>query len=512
MPGNHTIPKRLLIAAAANRGRHPIVFDELGRSLSFDRLIIGCAVLSKKIEALTHRHHVGCLLPNSVTGLVATFGCNFAHKTAVILNYTFPVPTLLRCCEKAHIDVLLTSRQFLEKSGLADLPELLNAQHIRTVFLEDIAKQIGHLSKLRGMLRVRLNRLRTERSAPDDAAIILFTSGSEADPKAVVLTHRNLLANCAQILEAFPIGRHEIMFSALPHFHAFGLTAGALLPLLNGMKTVIGLSPLRHRENIQLIRTHRATVLLSTDTFLAQMFKVASPEDLATLRFIVAGAERLKPRTRELYEALGITMLEGYGATEAGPVIAVNVPGATRHGTVGRILPHIEYRIEPHDGIDEGGVLHVRGPNMMKSYLHDLLDERSSLDDGWYDTGDIVTVDADGFLAIKGRKKRFTKIAGEMISLGYIEDEVARISPDHQHAAIAIESDAQSKTQIRLYTNDPALTLEAIRTHFNASRIPNTYLPKELIHMAELPVLRTGKVDYQSLQRQLNGEHGQSRS
>jgi acyl-[acyl-carrier-protein]-phospholipid O-acyltransferase/long-chain-fatty-acid--[acyl-carrier-protein] ligase len=503
MPANNTIPKRLLMAAVANRSRQPIIYDELGRSLTYNRLVVGCAVLSRRIEALTRKRHVGCLLPNSVTGVVATMGCNFAHKTAVILNYTFPVPTLLRCCERAHLDVVLTSHQFLDKCGLNDLPDQLAALGIQTVFLEDIAKKIGRLAKLSGALRVKLKRLQTERSQPDDAAVILFTSGSEADPKAVVLTHRNLLTNCGQILEAFPIGKHEVMFSALPHFHAFGLTAGVLLPLLNGMKTIIGLSPLRHKENLHLIRKYQATVLLSTDTFLAQMFKVANPEDLATLRFVVAGAERLKPRTRELYESLNITMLEGYGATEAGPVIAVNVPGATRHGSVGRILPHIEYRIEPHEGITEGGVLHVRGGNLMKSYLHDLMEDRSSLNDGWYDTGDIVTVDEEGFLAIKGRKKRFTKIAGEMISLGYIEDEIAKLSPDFHHAAIAIESDEQTKTLIRLYTNDPELTLEAIRAHYTESRIPNTYLPRELIHMAELPVLRTGKVDYQTLQHQI---------
>ena len=503
MPANNTIPKRLLMAAVANRSRQPIIYDELGRSLTYNRLVVGCAVLSRRIEALTRKRHVGCLLPNSVTGVVATMGCNFAHKTAVILNYTFPVPTLLRCCERAHLDVVLTSHQFLDKCGLNDLPDQLAALGIQTVFLEDVAKKIGRLAKLSGALRVKLKRLQTERSQPDDAAVILFTSGSEADPKAVVLTHRNLLTNCGQILEAFPIGKHEVMFSALPHFHAFGLTAGVLLPLLNGMKTIIGLSPLRHKENLHLIRKYQATVLLSTDTFLAQMFKVANPEDLASLRFVVAGAERLKPRTRELYESLNITMLEGYGATEAGPVIAVNVPGATRHGSVGRILPHIEYRIEPHEGITEGGVLHVRGGNLMKSYLHDLMEDRSSLNDGWYDTGDIVTVDEEGFLAIKGRKKRFTKIAGEMISLGYIEDEIAKLSPDFHHAAIAIESDEQTKTLIRLYTNDPELSLEAIRAHYAESRIPNTYLPRELIHMAELPVLRTGKVDYQTLQNQI---------
>ena len=503
MPANNTIPKRLLMAAVANRSRQPIIYDELGRSLTYNRLVVGCAVLSRRIEALTRKRHVGCLLPNSVTGVVATMGCNFAHKTAVILNYTFPVPTLLRCCERAHLDVVLTSHQFLDKCGLNDLPDQLAALGIQTVFLEDVAKKIGRLAKLSGALRVKLKRLQTERSQPDDAAVILFTSGSEADPKAVVLTHRNLLTNCGQILEAFPIAKHEVMFSALPHFHAFGLTAGVLLPLLNGMKTIIGLSPLRHKENLHLIRKYQATVLLSTDTFLAQMFKVATPEDLASLRFVVAGAERLKPRTRELYESLNITMLEGYGATEAGPVIAVNVPGATRHGSVGRILPHIEYRIEPHEGITEGGVLHVRGGNLMKSYLHDLMEDRSSLNDGWYDTGDIVTVDEEGFLAIKGRKKRFTKIAGEMISLGYIEDEISKLSPDFHHAAIAIESDEQTKTLIRLYTNDPELSLEAIRAHYAESRIPNTYLPRELIHMAELPVLRTGKVDYQALQHQI---------
>ena len=505
MPANNTIPKRLLMAAAAHPGKQPIVIDELGKSLSFDRLIIGCAVLARQIEGLTHRHHVGCLLPNSVTGVVSLFACMFAHKTAAILNYTFPLPTLIRCCERAHIDVLLTSRQFLDKCDLADLPELLSAHGIRTVFLEDVAQRIGRIAKLSGLLRVRLKRLRTERSNPDDAAVILFTSGSEADPKAVVLTHRNLLSNVDQILYAFPIGKHEVMFSALPQFHAFGLTAGVLLPLMNGMRTVIGLSPLRHKENLQLIRRWKPTVMLSTDTFLNQLYKAANPEDLASLRFVVAGAERLKPRTRELYEALGVTMLEGYGATEAGPVIAVNVPTAMRHGTVGRLLPHIEYRIEPHEGIDEGGVLHVRGPNLMKSYLHDLLDDRSSLDDGWYDTGDIVTVDADGYLVIKGRKKRFTKIAGEMISLGFIEDEVAKLSPECHHAAIAIENQDEGKPLIRLYTSDPALTAAAIRAHFNDERIPNTWLPREVVTLPELPVLRTGKVDYQTLQKLASG-------
>lgn len=506
MPANNTIPKRLLMSAAAHPGRHSIVIDDLGRSLSFDRLIIGCAVLSRQIETLTTRHHVGCLLPNSVSGVVSIFACQFAHKAAAILNYTFPLPILVRCCERAHINVLLTSHQFLDKCELNELPGLLAERGIRTIFLEDIANRIGRVAKVTGFLRVRLKRLKTERSSPDDAAVILFTSGSEADPKAVVLSHRNLLSNVDQILAAFPIGKHESMFSALPQFHAFGLTAGILLPLLNGMRTVIGLSPLRHKENLHLIRKQKPTVMLSTDTFLAQLYKAAKPGDLSSLRYIVAGAERLKPRTRELYEALGITMLEGYGATEAGPVIAVNVPTGTRHGTVGRLLPHIEYRIEPHEGIADGGVLHVRGPNLMKSYLHDLVEDRSSLDDGWYDTGDIVTVDDDGFFIIKGRKKRFTKIAGEMISLGFIEDEIAKLSPECHHAAIALEDPEQGKPLIRLYTSDPHLTTARVREHFSAERIPNTWLPREVVHMTELPVLRTGKVDYQTLQKLASGQ------
>ena len=504
MPANNTIPKRLLMAAALHRSRRAIVSDELGRALSFERLITACAILARQIESMTHRPHVGCLLPNSVTGLIATFGCLFAHKTAAILNYTFPLPTLTRCCERAHIDVLLTSRQFLEKCDLTDLPAMLSEHGIRILFLEDVAHRIGRLAKLSGLLRVKLRRLQTERSRPEDAAIILFTSGTEADPKAVVLSHRNLLSNVDQILHAFPIGHHESLFSALPHFHAFGLMAGVLLPLLNGMRFFIGLSPLRHKENLQILRNEKPTVMLSTDTFLNQMYKAAKPEDFSSLRFVVAGAERLKPRTRELFEAMHITMLEGYGATEAGPVIAVNVPGATRHGTVGRFLPHIEYRIEPHEGIEEGGVLHVRGPNLMKSYLHDLAENRSSLDDGWYDTGDIVTVDEDGFLIIKGRKKRFTKIAGEMISLGFIEEEVSRMSPEHHHAAIAIESDDLSKPLIRLYTSNPQLDITILRAHFLAERIPNTWLPREVEYMPELPVLRTGKVDYQTLQKRAN--------
>ena len=501
MSANLTIPKRLLMSAAAHRSRAPIISDELGRSLTFERLIIGSVVLARQIESMTNRHHVGCLLPNSVTEVVSIFGCHFAHKAAAILNYTFPLPTLIRCCERAHIDVLLTSHQFLKKCQLTDLPDLLAERGIRTLYLEDVAKRISRVAKLSGLLRVKLKRLQTERSNPEDPAVILFTSGSEAEPKAVVLTHRNLLSNVDQILQAFPVGKHEVMFCPLPHFHALGLTGGILLPLLNGMRSVIGLSPLRHKENLQLLRTEKPTVMISTDTFLSQLHKAGKPEDFASLRFVVAGAERLKSRTHDLYNALGITMLEGYGATEAAPVIAVNVPGAIRAGTVGRILPHIEYRIEPHEGIEEGGVLHVRGPNLMKSYLHDLAENRSSLNDGWYDTGDIVTVDADGFLAIKGRKKRFTKIAGEMISLGYIEDEVTRLSPDALHAAIAVETEDQAKPVIRLFTSDPALTSAAVREHFVQERIPNTWLPREVVFMAEIPVLRTGKIDYQTLQK-----------
>lgn len=317
MSANLTIPKRLLMAAATHRSHAPIVSDELGRSLSFERLIVGCAVLARQIESMTHRHHVGCLLPNSVTGVVAIFGCHFAHKAAAILNYTFPLPTLIRCCERAHIDVLLTSHQFLEKSQLTALPGQLAERGIRTLYLEDIAKRIGRLAKLSGLLRVKLKRLQTERSNPDDAAVILFTSGSEAEPKAVVLTHRNLLSNVEQILQAFPVSKHEVMFCPLPHFHALGLTGGVLLPLLNGMRSIIGLSPLRHKENLHLLRTEKPTVMISTDTFLSQLYKAGKPEDFASLRFVVAGAERLKPRTHELYDRLGITMLEGYGATEA---------------------------------------------------------------------------------------------------------------------------------------------------------------------------------------------------
>lgn len=500
-----TILQQLLRAKHRYKGRVAIIKDEQGQTASYKRLIVGSFALSKKLTIVTSNNLVGCLLPNSVSALFVFFASLFAHKAPAILNYTLPLQVLVSCCRNADLDVVITSRLFVEKAGLQTIIEQIEGEGIRVVYLEDVGQQISRWTKLTALIQYMTNRLPVNKSSPEDVAAVLFTSGSEAEPKAVALTHRNILANCAQILSVFPIAKDEVIFSALPHFHSFGLTVGVMLPILHGIRGLIGLSPLRHRENLILINSEKPTLMLSTDSFLSQMLRVASKADLSSLRGIVAGAERLKERTRRAYEeGFGIPLYEGYGATELSPVIAVNVPNSTKPGTVGRLLPLIEHRIEPLEGSDEGGLLYVRGPNLMKSYLHDLKAGNNSFQDGWYDTGDIVTMDNEGYLVLKDRKKRFIKISGEMISLGFIEEEIGRLSPEHRHAAIAFELEDKGKPAIFVYSEYKSLSADHIRRHFAHGGIRNIYLPKNVTHTAELPLLRTGKVDYRALQAHIN--------
>jgi acyl-[acyl-carrier-protein]-phospholipid O-acyltransferase / long-chain-fatty-acid--[acyl-carrier-protein] ligase len=423
-----------------------------------------------------------------------------------MLNYTAGIANLKAACRAAEVKTILASRVFVERARLqAVAAELETVATI--IWLEDVRASVGALDKLMGLLRGSRRRVNVR---PDDPAAILFTSGSEGMPKGVVLTHRNILSNCAQLAARIDFGPGDILFNVLPVFHSFGLTGGMVLPLISGVKLYLYPSPLHYRIIPELVYGTNATVMFGTDTFLAGYGKSANPYDFRSLRYVLAGAEPVKPETRRLYnEKFGLRILEGYGVTETSPVLAVNTPMFNRNGTVGRILPGMEARLEPVPGIEEGGRLHVRGPNIMAGYMR--AEKPGVLEppqDGWHDTGDIVTIDADGFVAIKGRAKRFAKIAGEMVSLAAVEQMVADLWPDHPTAILAMPDERKGERLVLLTTFKGASKAE-VAAHLKRKQAADLMTPAEIRVIEAMPLLGSGKTDYVALGRLARGEIGQ---
>jgi acyl-[acyl-carrier-protein]-phospholipid O-acyltransferase/long-chain-fatty-acid--[acyl-carrier-protein] ligase len=374
----------------------------------------------------------------------------------------------------------------------------------RVLWLEDLAKEISSLDKLLGLIAYRLTRsfkaARSDPRAADRPAVILFTSGSEGAPKGVVLSHRNILANCAQVAARIDFNPTDRVLNALPLFHSFGLTGATLLPLFNGVRTLLYPNPLHYGAIPAFAYDANATILFGSDTFLAGYARSAQSYDFYSLRYIFAGAEPVKPETRAVFsEKFGLRILEGYGVTECAPVIAVNTPMHFKAGSVGQILPGIEVRIEPVQGIEAGGRLFVRGPNVMAGYY--LADAPGILQppcDGWHDTGDIVSLDNGGFVTISGRAKRFAKIGGEMVSLAAVEGYAAALWPESAHAVVA-RPDHRKGEQLVLFSTAPQASAQALQAWGRSHGVAELALPKEVRVINALPLLGSGKPDYVAL-------------
>lgn len=464
----------------------------LTRSLALGRMV-------KKISGPGEA--VGMLLPNVSNTVCLIFGMSAMRRVPAMLNYTAGVAGLQNACIAADVKTVITSRQFLDVAKLHDT--VAGIQGVKVVYLEDLRNTFGVLDKLWLFGYARWFPAAVDQSGhPDEPAVVLFTSGSEGKPKGVAHSHHSVLANIAQIRSVIEFSPSDKFMVALPLFHAFGFTCGAIMPLVTGSKMFLYPSPLHYRIIPEIIYDRGCTVLFGTSTFLGNYARFAHPYDFYKLRYVVAGAEKLNDEVRKTWvEKFGIRILEGYGATECAPVLAVNTPMAYRTGSVGPLLPGLEAKLEAVPGITQGGLLSVRGPNVMLGYyLYDSPGVLKAPEDGWYSTGDIVDIDVDGFVRILGRVKRFAKVAGEMVSLETVEQIANRAAPEAQHAA-STQADAQRGENILLFTTDAALTRDALQTAARELGSPELAVPRKIIVVKELPLLGTGKTDYVKLKQ-----------
>ena len=516
--------------SARQQPNHVVLEDATMTALTYRRLMVGADVLAQALRdqvgaAGAGAPRVGVLLPNVNATPLVLLALWSLGKVPAVLNFSTGPTVMLACSQLAGLKQIITSRVFLERAKLK--VDVLTQAGVELVYLEDVRASITGAQKFFTLLahRLCLSQLSTPNSQPNDTAVVLFTSGSEGVPKGVELSHQNILANIRQMLAVTDLNDLDRLFNCLPLFHSFGLTVGTLLPLVRGMYCFIYPSPLHYRVIPAAFYDRDCTVFLSTNTFLNGYARKAHPYDFRSMRYMFAAAEKLQEATATAWsQRFGVRILEGYGATECAPCVSVNTPLAPRHGSVGRLLPGMDFRLEPVEGVSgdsekagkgEGenaaaatsapnvGRLFVRGPNVMKGYLNADANAQFHSHGGWYDTGDIVHVDESGYLHIRGRLKRFAKVSGEMVSLTAVEDALAGAFPHYgmrcQIAVVAVPDEDKGEKLIAI-SNESKLQLDEIRAAIKAKGLTNLCVPREVKFVREIPKLGTGKVNHRALQ------------
>jgi len=490
--------------------------DSDGREFKFGELLIASLILRDRIRPLTSgsEDYVGILLPTGSASALANLATTLEGRKGVNLNYTAPAASVASAIEQCEIKTVITSRKFLER-----LPEMPSAKN--TLYMEDLLESVGKSEKVRGLLKARFAPIRFlvrgPGVSPDDVATILFSSGSTAEPKGVMLSHHNIQSNIESFRAVINLQRKDTILATLPFFHSFGYTVLFWFPLLSGIKTVCHNNPLEAETIGKISEKYQASILLTTPSFLLAYTRKIKPEQFAHLRYVFTGAEKLQPRIAAMFEKrFGIQPLEGYGATELSPVCAVSLPNVVvddleetgnREERLGRVLPGMAMKIvhpETRETLPPGeeGLIHIKGPNVMIGYLKKEELTESVIHDGWYDTGDIGFMDEDGFFAITGRLSRFSKLGGEMISHGAVEkalQDALKVGPDTL-SVVAIPDERKGEKLCVIHT-DLKKTPDEIVEILKSLDIPNLWKPNsnDWIQIESLPLLGTGKLDFRTL-------------
>jgi acyl-[acyl-carrier-protein]-phospholipid O-acyltransferase / long-chain-fatty-acid--[acyl-carrier-protein] ligase len=503
---DRTLWQALLDARSVHGSGRKVVEDIQRQPINYGQIITRSFVLGRKLAALTpNQKNVGVLMPNAVSVIYAIFGLLAFGRSPAMLNFSTGAVNMSAACIAAEVRTIITSRKFIEAAEMQEDLKLL-AQNCKIIFLEDVRDSVGTSDKLFGVIANLFPNWVLKSSGAESnvnaVAVTLFTSGSEGVPKGVALSHRNLNANWLQVAARIAFTPQDKIFNALPVFHSFGFTGGLTLPLLSGVNVFLYPSPLHYKIIPELCYDTNATALFGTDTFLTGYARNANPYDFFNMRLIVAGAERVRPETREIWmEKFGLRIIEGYGATECAPVVSCNTPMHYRSGSVGRLLDAIEYKLEPVPGIEDGGRLFVKGPNIMLGYLR--ADNPGVIEappEGWYDTGDIVNVDEYRFVTILGRAKRFAKIAGEMVSLTMLEAKLQILFPDLSHAVVAVP-DRKKGEQLVVFTTMPKPDRKKIADGLRSQGVADLMIPKSIFELETMPLLGSGKTDYVTVTR-----------
>jgi acyl-[acyl-carrier-protein]-phospholipid O-acyltransferase/long-chain-fatty-acid--[acyl-carrier-protein] ligase len=488
------------------RGRYgadrAAIVDGDERVLTYEDLVRAALALGHALKRGTRSgESVGILLPTGAGSIIAFFAVSAYGRVPAMLNFTAGAAGLKSALATGKIKRIVTAKRFVELGKFETLIEQLERDY-EIIYLEDVRTKLSLMDKAFAAVGTFVPGLVASRAASNSPAVILFTSGTEGEPKGVALSHANLLSNVEQVKAHLNLYQTDILFNPLPTFHCFGLTVGSLMPLLLGIKVICHPTPLQPREIVKRIRETGSTILLSTDTFISQYARAGDQGDLNSLRLAVCGAERLRDETRALLKKkYAIDLLEGYGVTEAAPVIAANQPEKNRPGTVGRMMAGMQAKLEPVEGIPGAGRLFVRGPNVMLGYIRaDKPGVIQPLKDGWHDTGDVVSIDEEGCIAIKGRLKRFAKIGGEIVSLAVVESIASALWPDHSHAAIAVPDPRKGEQIMLITTNKDANRHDLVGWAHNHG-VADLAVPRQIMMVEEVPVLGTGKTDYVAVEK-----------
>ncbi len=484
------------------RGKY-MMEDTSKKPLKFQQIFLRSFILGRLMNKILHEEKfVGVMLPTSNACALTVFGLHAYGKVPAMINFSAGAKQVISTCHMVGLKTIVTAKKVVTLGKLDELISALEQEKIRIVYLEDLQSTLILKDKffgLKGMLFPWAVYQKTSGGdvQPSDPAVILFTSGSEGLPKAVLLSHENLLNNIFQVPAKYDVSPSDVLLNCLPMFHSFGLTAGTLFPMILGIKAVLYPTPLHYRIIPELCSSSQATILFGTDTFLAGYAKCANPYDFNSLRIVAAGAEKLKDETRALWsDKFGIRVMEGYGATECSPFISVNSFLHNKLGSVGRLMTGMTYKLKPVAGIKEGAELVVKGPNIMLGYMkHDRPGILQPPVDGWYETGDIVHVDDEGYIFIRGRSKRFAKMGGEMVSLLFVEQVVAKEWPEFIHGTVSI-SDAKKGEQIVLITTCPDINQEKLVQTFKKAGVSELSIPKKVVFTTTPPLIGTGKFDY----------------